>query len=640
MKAAGKSGTVPRDPALWPAEVLLTDGDVRRFESVPLAQWKLPESTYGMLMDACRMDPDKVAIHFFTDGARATETSKAIRFRDLAAGVHQTANLLYNLGVESSDVVSVLMPAVPESQFVLWGAQAAGVVNPVNWMLEPEMLVHMFRAAGTKVLVAWAGPEVPEIWSKVAAVVSQLPNLLAVVSVGHTDTPPAMLGNVRVVDYGTALTLQPNNRLVSGRRIRPDETASLFHTGGTTGAPKLARHLHRNQVFWTWTATFMTGAGPDEVRLIGLPIFHVAGAVVGCYGPLARGATIVLMTVAGYRHPTVLPNLWRIVEAYRATTLTLVPTLVNQALDVPLNGADISSVSYVACSTAPLSRTVADAFYRMTGLHVRESYGMTETTAVTTVSPPGPTVKVGSAGLRLPYQQVRVVWVDDSGTVLRNCDVGEAGLVIVRGPAVFPGYHEPGGARWIEGDWLDTGDIGRLDADGWLWITGRAKDLIIRGGHNIDPGMVEEVMYGHPAVREVAVVGAPDAHAGEVPVAYVVLKPGSSATEDELMRHARDSVPERAAVPKRFHVVEDLPKTQVGKVRKHSLRLDATMRVFQSALQTAALTTSGFAVEASEQGAREWIVRVIVPKGALGLRPQIDAALMGITVPYEVREAA
>lgn len=622
-------------PAYWVPGILQTEQEVLDFERVPLAHRGLPASTYEMLMDGCAIDPDKVAIHYFTDGAQPLATCQQVTFAELRTKVHQTANLLHELGVRATDVVSVLMPAVPESQFVLWGAQAAGIVNPANWMLEAEILVHMFLSARTKVLVVYQDEAFAALWPKIEYLAPRLPELVAIVQVGGDALRPA-IGDMPVLRFESAVERQPGDRLLSQRVFSPDDTASLFHTGGTTGAPKLARHLHRNQVFWIWASKYLSGFEIDEVRLVGVPVFHVAGAIVGCYGPLVRGAQIVLMTAAGFRNPSVLPNIWRIVEAFKANMLTFVPTLVNQVLSVPVGGADIASLSYVASSTAPLSTTVAGLFHQKTGLRIRESWGMTETTAVTCITPPIDEVRVGSSGIRLPYTQVRVVQLGAEGQVLRDCDAGEAGLVIVRGPSVFPGYlGQDQGPRWLDGDWLDTGDLGYRDADAWLWITGRAKDLIIRGGHNIDPKMVEEALFAHPAVQDAAVVGAPDLHAGEVPVAYVVLRPGAAATADELIAHARQQVPERAAVPKQCFVIGDLPKTSVGKIQKNLLRVDVIQRMFQAALD-ASPAAGQVGVRALDLGSRGFSVQLDLDPRVVD-ESVVAEAVGRFATPYTVR---
>lgn len=383
----------------------------------------------------------------------------------------------------------------------------------------------------------------------------------------------------------------------------------------------------------------MTGFGREEVRAVGVPIFHSAGAIVSCLAPLSRGASIVLMTSAGFRHPSVLPNIWKIVEAFRITMLTLVPTLVNQVLSLPIGTSDVSSLNYVASSTAPLSTNVAEAFHRLTGLRIRESYGLTETAAVTCITPPVDKVKVGSSGIRLPYQSVRVVQPGAGKGAARNCAPGEAGLIIVKGPAVFPGYlGADQSANWVDGEWLDTGDLGYLDDDNWLWITGRAKDLIIRGGHNIDPKMVEEILFANPAIQDAAVVGAPDAHSGEVPVAYVVLKPGAQASIDELLRYAATNVPERAAVPKQCYLLPQMPKTAVGKIQKNLLRVDAIERMFDAALGDASWRSTA-TIKAFDRGARGFFVEIHV-RGQLPNRTDADQRLRALTIPYEIRQEA
>lgn len=627
-----------RQPAYWTSEVLCSEEDVTRFEQTPLSARNLPASTHEMLMDGCSIEPSKVAIQFFSDGARPGETSASITYGELKQRILQTANLLHALGIAKDDVTSVLMPAVPEGLYALWGAQAAGIANPVNWMLEPDILVHMFKAAGTRVLIAYAGDEHTDIWSKIERVAKELPSLAAVIRVGSGGEPCNAIGAVPVIDFAAAIATQPSDQLVSGRIFSPDDIVALFHTGGTTGVPKLAKHLHRNQVFWVWASSCLTGFGCEEVRAVGVPIFHSAGAIVSCLAPLSRGASIVLMTSAGFRHPSVLPNIWKIVEAFRISMLTLVPTLVNQVLSLPIGAADVSSLNYVASSTAPLSTNVAEAFYRMTGLRIRESYGLTETAAVTCITPPVDRVKVGSSGIRLPYQSVRIVQSGSEKGTAHDCAPGEAGLVVVKGPAVFPGYLGPDqSASWVDGEWLDTGDLGYLDEDNWLWITGRAKDLIIRGGHNIDPKMVEEILFANPAIQDAAVIGAPDAHSGEVPVAYVVLKPGSQAFPEELLQYAATHVPERAAIPKQCYLLPQMPKTAVGKIQKNLLRLDAIERMFDAALGDA-LLDSAATVKAVDRGAKGFLVEIIV-KGDLPDHAEIDHRLRALTIPYEIRQA-
>jgi fatty-acyl-CoA synthase len=194
--------------------------------------------------------------------------------------------------------------------------------------------------------------------------------------------------------------------------------------------------------------------------------------------------------------------------------------------------------------------------------------------------------RVGSVGLRLPYTEVRIADVAPDGAIRRDCTLGEIGHVLMRGPQVTPGYLNPNhnrGAMLADG-WLDSGDLGRLDDDGYVWLTGRSKDLIIRGGHNIDPIVIEEALTRHPAVETAAAVGLPDLYAGELPIAFVQLKPDTAATPDELREFCRKEIPERAAVPVQVVPIPVMPVTGVGKIFKPALRLEAAQRAFDAAL--------------------------------------------------------
>lgn len=636
---AGRAGAPPRPRTYWQDDVLFSEEAVRQFESVPLHARGLPASTYEMLKDGCSIDPGKIAVVEIADGTNPGAATRQLTHGELLAGVNRTANLLLDLGVGREDVVSVLMPAVLESQFVLWGAQAVGIVHPANWMLEPEILLHMFRAAGTKVLVVYVAPGYESLWGKLERIVPAVASIRAVVRVGRLEPPATVLQGICVVDYEARIGEFKPDRVETATPATAESVASLFHTGGTTGTPKLAVHSHANQVFWTWASKSVSGFGREEVRLVGVPIFHVAGALVSCFGPLARGAQIVLLTSSGFRDPTVIPNFWRIAAHYRATTITLVPTLVNQLLSVSPEGEDLGSITYAACSTAPLSRAAAEAFFVHTGLRLRESYGMTETTAVVTVSPPGAKFKVGSSGLRLPYTEIRIARAGSGDGPGETCRPGEPGRIFVRGPVVFRGYLAPHGSEPVTEDgWLDTGDLGFVDEEAWLWVTGRAKDLIIRGGHNIDPRMVEEALLQCEGVREVAVVGGPDLHAGEVPVAYVTLAAGAMLLPQDILRFAQSRVPERAAVPKHCHILPALPRSAVGKVLKNQLRGDAIRFAIGSMLEHSGLS-AGVDVRVHDAGAGGLEVDLHVDASHAVHVPQIQQALRGLALNTRVHVA-
>jgi fatty-acyl-CoA synthase len=307
-------------------------------------------------------------------------------------------------------------------------------------------------------------------------------------------------------------------------------------------------------------------------------MFHVNAVMVTGLLPFSRGAHVILGTAQGYRGDGVVPRFWEIVERHRINFFSAVPTVYAALLQQPTQGRDIGCLQYGLCGAAPLPVELMRRFQDTTGLKILEGYGLTEGACVSTCNPPLGERRLGSIGLRLPLQPMKPVVLDDSGAYVRDCADGETGVLVTRGPNVFAGYKTPEHNRglWIDAGenarWLNTGDLGRRDADGYFYLTGRKKELIIRGGHNIDPASIEEPLHGHPAVQIAAAVGRPDAHAGEVPVAFVQLKAGAAVAEDELLSFARAHIRERAAVPKAIRVVPAMPLTAVGKVFKPALR--------------------------------------------------------------------
>jgi fatty-acyl-CoA synthase len=301
-----------------------------------------------------------------------------------------------------------------------------------------------------------------------------------------------------------------------------------FHTGGTIGTPKLVPHRHRHQVASTFQINTVVGLEAGDVCLVGLPLCHV-NAVFTALAAWMGGAEVLLAAAQGYRTPKVMNNFWPLVETYRVTMFSAVPIILSGQLNNPTAGHDLSSLKYAICGAAPLAREPANPFERRTGLVLLEGYGQTEGTAATTISPRFGDQRIGSVGCRLPYGGLRIVEVDEaSGEWVRDCDTDETGVIAISGPNVFDGYKQPehNAGHLVEPGCFNTGDLGRLDGDGYLWFTGRSKDMIIRGGHNIDTQMIEEAYFTHEEVADVAAVGKPDARVGELPVAFIQLKTG------------------------------------------------------------------------------------------------------------------
>jgi fatty-acyl-CoA synthase len=294
---------------------------------------------------------------------------------------------------------------------------------------------------------------------------------------------------------------------------------------------------------------------------------------------------VVVLSPGGWRNPNSVRNAWKLVERFRPQVFGGVPTVLAAALNVPLEGADVSSIRYCSGGGSAIPVAVAQAYQAQFGAPVLEVYGMTETASVHTISYPDRPVRLGSVGHAVPYSRVRVVEMAGDGK-WTECAPGRIGVVAMNGPGVFSGYvsDKHNKEAFIEPGWVNSGDLGRVDEDGYLWITGRAKDLIIRGGHNIDPAPIEEILFRHPAVAFAAVVGEPDTYAGELPVAYVQLKAGQQADPAQITAFVAERSPERAATPVQLHIVEAMPLTGVGKVFKPQLRWDAAERKVRAML--------------------------------------------------------
>lgn len=623
------------DPAAITRLRVHTLADIEAFERVPLEQRALPHSTYAMIRQTALADPGQAALYYFAD-ADTYDVSVCITYEQLLGCIHQTANLLWHLGIGPNDVISLLLPNIPQAHFLLWGGQASGIVNPVNFFLEPRQIADILRAAGTKVLAALGPHPGFSIWEKVASIRREVPSLQAVLQVGNFSDEDGS-----VVNFDRAIERYPTNALLSERRITSDESATLFHTGGTTGMPKLARHTHGNEVYNAWAQGVTMDVVPQEVRLCGLPLFHVNGAIANGLMPFSRGATVVLPTAAGYRNPSVVRNIWKIVEHYHVNMISAVPTLLSNLLQVPIDGRDISSLAIVRCGTAPVPKQLQTAFEAHTGATIIEGYGLTEATSISAVNPRYGEKRVGSIGLRLPYQLMKAVQLTSTGAYGRDCASNEVGSIAVKGPNVFPGYvdEEHNKELWIQEGWLNTGDVGFQDTDGYFWLIGRTKDLIIRGGNNIEPKMIEEALYAHPAVELAAAVGKPDAYAGELPIAYVTLKRGVTVSVEELKTYAAGMISERAAIPKDIIIMEQMPLTDVGKIVKTVLRRDAVKRVHEEALQFLR-DQAMVAVAVTGNDASEILSTITItgvrPEQCPAIRERVEKALGAFTVNYRL----
>ncbi|MCP4625471.1 MAG: acyl-CoA synthetase, partial [bacterium] len=566
------------------------------FEKVPIEQRLDVFNTYDLLKKGAAINPDAPAISFFLSGDSFDQPMQ-VTYRDFMTNITRTANLFHDLGVGPQDVVSYILPNLPQTHYVLWGGEAAGIANPINPLLEPATIAEICQAAGTKILVALAEFPESDIWRKVMAIRKDLPDLKAIIRVmGPSDENEGIYG------YDDIVGRYSGEKLDSNREIAPRNIASIYHTGGTTGTPKLAPRNHFNEAAMAYMLTAAAEINTGEAALCGLPLFHANGTTVTGSMPFSIGAHVVLLGPRGYRDPLVMQNFYEIVDHYKAVTFSSVPTVLSVLLDIPKGDADISSLRYAICGAAPLSVELFKRFEDHSGMKILEGYGLTEGTCASSFNPYHGRRKIGSIGLRLPYMQMKVFIVDGKGLFVREAETDEIGPVCINGPNVFNGYLDDAHNQNIrpkEG-WLNTGDLGRMDADGYFWLTGRTKELIIRGGHNIDPAAIEDPLYRLPGIQVAAAVGRPDPHAGEVPIAYVQLQEDADLSEAQICEYLNGEIGERAAIPKEVYIMDKIPLTPVGKIFKPSLRWQAIQHVYQDKLAVLADFTESIRVSVQE----------------------------------------
>ena len=488
-----------------------------------------------------------------------------------------------------------------------------------------------------------SSPELdPAGWAKSVAILRSVPTLRCVLVVAPAGAATidvealqreAGRPDVTVHDFHALLAREDGSRLDSQRQFAPEEPCAYFHTGGTTGYPKVAVHTHLNEAFLAWVLEAISE--PDQILLCGLPLFHVNGAIVTGLSAFHCGSEVVILTAGGFRTPGVIDNFWSFANRFRATSFSAVPTIYAALAQRPLPAGGLHTLRRGVCGAAPLPRQVALAFEQATGIRIFEGYGLTEGTCVSACNPHQGEPDLGTVGIRLPFQPMKIFKVDAQGVSVGEAAAGESGVVGISGPNVFGGYLRDQDNRgiWLGEGWLSTGDLGRLDAHERLVLCGRAKDLIIRGGHNIDPAMIEDALARHPAVAMAAAVGEPDAHAGEIPVAYVQLKPSCSVDRTELEAYARQFVPERAAIPARIEVLPALPLTAVGKISKPHLRQRATQAAVDALLEKQGW--EGVSTETALTAEKGIVVRVSCEAGQWDA---VQAAIGRLNVHLEWKE--
>ncbi|MDF2371419.1 MAG: AMP-binding protein [Rhizobiaceae bacterium] len=602
-------------------ERIQTREDIARFEAEMTLEQRLPErSILDVFTASATRHPNATAISMLMTGA-PDEQPRRVDYSQLLGMIRGAANMFSELGGPVPGV-AYMLPSLVETHVTLWGAETVGYAVPINFLLQADAIAELLKASDVKILVALGPHPQLDIWEKALRLRDQVPGLILV-----RVSPPGTPREEGVVDFNTALMAQPHDHLVFGEARSGDDVAAYFHTGGTTGVPKLVAHTHRSQLVAGFGGAVMCGYTSDDVVTATLPLFHVAGTIVAGLSAFMAGVELVVMSPAGLRNPAIVQGFWRLVAQYKATLVGGVPTAIGAVLQVPVEDNDISCLRAGLTGAALLPPAVGVRFKDVTGRTLHEILGMTESSGLVSIDPLCGSGATGSVGWPLPYTEVAVLRLNADGRPGEVCEPKEIGVLMIRGPHVSPGYRDPRHNKGVfEDGWLNSGDLGYKDLEGRVYIAGRSKDLIIRSGHNIDPAMIENAMSTHSAVALAAAVGMPDAYAGELPLCFVELHKGSSVSEEALHAHAQASINERPAWPKQIHIIDTVPLTSVGKIYKPSLRCEAA-RLHVTDLVHNVLGLPKAVVDVADGGARGMRVTVTLAADDQSSAAAVEKAL-------------
>jgi long-chain acyl-CoA synthetase len=491
------------------------------------------ETLPDLLRAQTRHDPARTFVRF---------KARSLSYGEFDARTDELAAGLAELGVRPGEVVSVFLPNCLEFLEAWWAIlKAGGVLGPLN--------------------PAYTAPEAGYIVEHSEAVALVTDARGAGVLAGAVSS----LRSVISIDGGGDVRLDELARR-GGSPPEParsrDDLAAILYTSGTTGKPKGAMLTHRNELVNAAMGAELLPLGPgDRVGML-LPLFHANAQVVTCLIPLMIGLEIVMWERFS------ASTFWDTVAELKPVSVSAVPTILAAVLTAPGAPGPETSLHYVICGAAPLSVELLEAFQTRFGIRILEGYGLTETTCISSLNPYYGHRRAGSIGLPVRGQEMRIVGKDGIPRA-----TGEYGEIVIKGPNVMAGYLKNAEAtsQTIRDGWLHTGDIGYVDGDGYFFIVDRSKDMIIRGGENIYPREIEEVLYTYPGILECAVIGIPDPIRGEEVLALVTPSPGAKLNLDELAAYTAERIA-RYKLPRRFELRAELPKTPTGKISKGPLR--------------------------------------------------------------------
>ncbi|WP_448680824.1 AMP-binding protein [Pseudomonas nicosulfuronedens] len=512
--------------------------------------------------------PHGIALEFLArdlDG-----TSRTISYQELLASAQGFAQALRSAGIDRDESVAILLPFVPEAVPALIGASAVCVAFPVNLLLSADAIRAQLSIARCRVIVTIGRHPGLGVLERVLTATQGMPvpPLLVVVPVDGEEEGPLSWASFTDVPMPAG-----------GFPEDPHRMGALVHTGGTTGNPKLARLSLKNMASAALVAAAGMGILPNERLLTGLPLFHVGGAIDALLATLAVGGTLVFPALHGMRDPAVVSGIWDIVERHRITLIGAVPTSLAAIVNSPVGTAQLTHLRAIMTGGAALPRDVFSRLQALVDKPICQLYGMTESSGIATGQYTNGRKVEHTAGRPVPLVEISI---GEPGMGVRP---GAKGEILVRGPNLFHGYLTADGVIGDpQGDWFYSGDLGEVTESGELKIVGRSKDVIIRSGHNIDPMMIEEAAHRHPSIAQAAAVAMPDAYAGEVPVLFVVAKPGARVSTGEISSFIDGCIAEPPARPKQVFLLEELPMTPFAKVARFRLRQMAVEHCVKVAL--------------------------------------------------------
>ena len=516
---------------------------------------------HGILRRTSQLYPTKPAIVY---------SNTTISYRELDALSDRFASSLSTLGVGKGDRVALFLPNTPQFVIAFYGILKIGAtVTAVSPLHREREVEHQLRDSGAETIIAFESllSILEAVWGRTSLkrAITTKPEAFALANLTPVEN---LEGNHNCYSFEHLLE-ETASSLPDVETFPEEDIAALQYTGGTTGTAKGAMLTHMNLVADALMfAKWIKGVEAKETFLTALPLFHIYGLTTSLTVPVGIAATMVL--VPKFEPRTILDNIQR----YRVTVFCGVPTMYSALLSNPEIGSfNLTSIRLCISGASPLPPQVQKEFMEVTGGFLAEGYGLTEASPVTHCNPVDitmKTVRVGSIGLPLPGTEARIV---DAETGEKTLVSGEVGELIVKGPQVMKGYwrHPQETENVLRNGWLFTGDLGRVDTEGYFYITDRKKDLIKYKDYSVYPREIEDVLYEHPAVRLCAVVGKSVTGVGQVPKAFVVLKEDKSATEAELMEFVKQKIAPYKLL-RQVELRKELPISPAGKVLKRLLR--------------------------------------------------------------------